>query len=82
MTSSEIINPATEELLRTVEQTDEAAVDDAVAGGKKKQKKRERMDPTKKEAGFFFLPPPETLQHVHPGFDPEGVITAALRCLR
>ena len=28
MTASELINPATEELLRTVEQTDEAGVDD------------------------------------------------------
>jgi acyl-CoA reductase-like NAD-dependent aldehyde dehydrogenase len=31
MTSSEIINPATERVLRTVEQTDVAGVDDAVA---------------------------------------------------
>ena len=31
MTVSELINPATAEALRTVEQTDEAGVDDAVA---------------------------------------------------
>jgi acyl-CoA reductase-like NAD-dependent aldehyde dehydrogenase len=34
VTPSEIINPATEEVLRTVEQTDEAGVDDAVARAK------------------------------------------------
>ncbi len=31
MTASDVINPATEEVLRTVEQTDESGVDDAVA---------------------------------------------------
>ncbi|MDT7732520.1 MAG: hypothetical protein QOK45_2773, partial [Mycobacterium sp.] len=29
MTASDLINPATEELLRSVEQTDEVGVDDA-----------------------------------------------------
>ena len=39
-TTSDVINPATEEVLRTVEHTDEAGVDDAVARAKAAQKKK------------------------------------------
>ena len=52
MTSSEIINPATEELLRTVEQTDEAAVDDAVARAKAAQRGWARLAPAERAAGL------------------------------
>ena len=39
MTTCEVINPATEELLRTVELTDTAGVDDAVARAQSAQHK-------------------------------------------
>ncbi|MGZ8803205.1 MAG: aldehyde dehydrogenase family protein, partial [Mycobacterium sp.] len=45
MTSSEVINPATEQVLRTVEQTDEAGVDDAVARAKAAQRQWARQAP-------------------------------------
>ncbi|MCH9709182.1 MAG: aldehyde dehydrogenase family protein [Actinomycetia bacterium] len=50
MTSSDVINPATEELLRTVEQTDEAAVDDAVARAKAAQRNWARQAPADRAA--------------------------------
>ncbi|MGB0437103.1 MAG: aldehyde dehydrogenase family protein, partial [Mycobacterium sp.] len=50
MTSSDVINPATEELLRTVEQTDAAAVDDAVARAKAAQRNWARQAPADRAA--------------------------------
>jgi acyl-CoA reductase-like NAD-dependent aldehyde dehydrogenase len=52
MTSSELINPATEEVLRVVEQTDEAAVDDAVARAKSAQRDWARLAPAERAAGL------------------------------
>ena len=45
MTTCEVINPATEELLRTVELTDTAGVDDAVARAKSAQRRWARLAP-------------------------------------
>ncbi|GJF09677.1 aldehyde dehydrogenase [Mycolicibacterium cyprinidarum] len=45
MTISDVINPATEELLSTVEQTEEAAVDDAVERAVAAQRKWARQTP-------------------------------------
>ena len=52
MTVSEVINPATEEVLRTVEQTDEAGVDDAVARAKVAQRKWARQAPAERAAAL------------------------------
>src|SRR6185312_6550762 len=52
VTSSEIINPATEEVLRTVEQTDEAGVDDAVARAKGAQRDWARLAPAERAAAL------------------------------
>ncbi|MCV7154754.1 aldehyde dehydrogenase family protein [Mycolicibacterium pyrenivorans] len=52
MTSSEVINPATEEVLRTVEQTDEAGVDDAVARAKAAQRGWARQAPAERAAAM------------------------------
>ena len=52
MTASEVINPATGELLRTVEQTDEAAVDDAVARAKVAQRDWARQAPADRAAAL------------------------------
>ncbi|BBY43165.1 aldehyde dehydrogenase family protein [Mycolicibacterium celeriflavum] len=52
MTASDVINPATEELLRTVEQTDEAAVDDAVARAKATQRDWARRAPADRAAAL------------------------------
>lgn len=52
MTSSEIINPATEEVLRTVEHTDEAGVDDAVARAKAAQREWARLAPAERAAAL------------------------------
>ena len=52
MTSSEIINPATEQVLRTVEQTDEAGVDDAVARAKGAQRDWARLAPAERAAAL------------------------------
>ena len=52
MTASDLINPATEELLRTVEQTDEAAVDDAVARARAAQRNWARLAPAERAAGL------------------------------
>ncbi|MFO7165028.1 MAG: aldehyde dehydrogenase family protein, partial [Mycolicibacterium hassiacum] len=43
MTAAQIINPATEEVLRTVEFTDEAGVDEAVARAKAAQRRWARL---------------------------------------
>ncbi|MGE2690785.1 aldehyde dehydrogenase family protein [Mycolicibacterium pulveris] len=48
MTTSQIINPATEEVLTTVEQTDEAGVDDAVARAKAAQRAWVRLAPAER----------------------------------
>ncbi|MCV7279529.1 aldehyde dehydrogenase [Mycolicibacterium flavescens] len=45
MSASQVINPATEEVLRTVEHTDEAGVDDAVARAKVAQRQWARLAP-------------------------------------
>lgn len=52
MTASEVINPATGELLRTVEQTDKAAVDDAVARAKVAQRDWARQAPADRAAAL------------------------------
>src|SRR5215213_9043309 len=52
MTRSEIINPATEEVLRTVEQTDEAGVDDAVARAVVAQRHWTRLAPAERAAAL------------------------------
>jgi betaine-aldehyde dehydrogenase len=52
MTSSDVINPATEEVLRTVEQTDEAGVDDAVARAKAAQREWARAAPAERAAAL------------------------------
>ncbi len=52
MTASEVINPATEKRLRTIEQTDVAAVDDAVARAKAAQRVWARLDPADRAAAL------------------------------
>ncbi|KUH69634.1 aldehyde dehydrogenase [Mycolicibacterium novocastrense] len=52
MSTSDVINPATEELLVTVEQTDEAAVDDAVARAKAAQRDWARQAPAERAAAL------------------------------
>jgi betaine-aldehyde dehydrogenase len=52
MSSTQVINPATEEPLRTVEQTDEAAVDDAVARAKAAQRVWARQAPAERAAAL------------------------------
>ncbi|MFC7672050.1 aldehyde dehydrogenase family protein [Mycolicibacterium sp. GCM10028919] len=52
MTSSTLINPATEEVLRTVEQLDVDAVDDAVARAKVAQKRWAKAAPAERAAGL------------------------------
>ncbi|BBY79101.1 aldehyde dehydrogenase [Mycolicibacterium pulveris] len=52
MTTSEIINPATEEVLGTVEQTDEAGVDDAVARATAAQRTWARLAPAERAAAL------------------------------
>ncbi len=47
-----MINPATEEVLRTVEQTDEAGVDDAVARAKAAQRDWARLAPAERAAAL------------------------------
>ncbi len=52
MTASEVINPATEKRLRTIEQTDVAAVDDAVARAMAAQRGWARLDPAERAAAL------------------------------
>src|SRR5436190_5978169 len=52
MTASELINPATEEVLRTIEHTDEAGVDDAVARAKVAQRDWARLAPAERAAAL------------------------------
>lgn len=52
MSTSDVINPATEELLRTVELTDEAGVDDAVARAKVAQQKWAALPPAERAAAL------------------------------
>jgi acyl-CoA reductase-like NAD-dependent aldehyde dehydrogenase len=52
MTSSTLINPATEEVLRTVEQLDVDAVDDAVARARVAQKRWAKAAPAERAAGL------------------------------
>ncbi len=48
MTASDVINPATEQVLRSVEQTDEAGVDDAVARATAAQRAWVRLAPAER----------------------------------
>ncbi len=52
MAANDVINPATEEVLRTVEHTDEAGVDDAVARAKAAQKSWARQAPAERAAAL------------------------------
>lgn len=52
MSVSEVVNPATEERLGTVEQTDEEAIDDAVARAKSAQRIWARLDPADRAAAL------------------------------
>jgi acyl-CoA reductase-like NAD-dependent aldehyde dehydrogenase len=52
MTVSEVVNPATEEVLRRVEQVDEAGVDDAVARAKAAQRQWARLAPAERAAAL------------------------------
>ncbi|ULE33033.1 aldehyde dehydrogenase family protein [Mycobacterium sp. IDR2000157661] len=52
MSASEVINPATEEVLGTVEQTDEAAVDEAVARAGIAQRAWARLTPADRAAAL------------------------------
>ena len=52
MTLSDVINPATEEVLRTVEQTDAAGVDDAVARALVAQRDWARLAPAERAAAL------------------------------
>ena len=52
MSATELINPATEQVLRTVEQTSQAGVDDAVARAKAAQRSWARLAPAERAAGL------------------------------
>jgi acyl-CoA reductase-like NAD-dependent aldehyde dehydrogenase len=52
VTASDVINPATEQVLRTVEQVDAAGVDDAVAGARRAQRGWARLAPADRAAGL------------------------------
>ncbi|ORA13616.1 aldehyde dehydrogenase family protein [Mycobacterium asiaticum] len=52
MTATELINPATEEVLRTVEHVDVAGVDDAVARAKSAQRRWARLAPAERAAAL------------------------------
>jgi betaine-aldehyde dehydrogenase len=64
VTASDVINPATEELLRTVEQTDEAGVDDAIARAKEAQRDWARLAPAERAAALRAFAAPVDA-HVH-----------------
>lgn len=51
-TASEVVNPATEEVLRTVEHTDEAGVDDAVARARVAQRRWAAQAPAERAAAL------------------------------
>jgi acyl-CoA reductase-like NAD-dependent aldehyde dehydrogenase len=52
VSSTDVINPATEEVLRTVDQLDVAAVDDAIARAGDAQKRWAKLAPAKRAAGL------------------------------
>ena len=52
MTATDVINPATEELVRTVEQVDVAGVDDAVARARVAQRRWAGLAPAERAAGL------------------------------
>jgi betaine-aldehyde dehydrogenase len=52
MSTAELINPATEEVLRSVEHADAAAVDDAVARARAAQQRWARLAPAERAAGL------------------------------
>ncbi len=52
MTTAQLINPATEEALRSVEHADAAAVDDAVGRARAAQRRWARLSPAERAAGL------------------------------
>jgi len=52
LTAAQLINPATEEVLRSVEHTDAAAVDDAVGRARAAQRRWARLSPAERAAGL------------------------------
>lgn len=52
MTAAQLINPATEEALRSVEHADAAAVDDAVGRARAAQRRWARLSPAERAAGL------------------------------
>ncbi|HEY0226122.1 MAG TPA: aldehyde dehydrogenase family protein, partial [Mycobacterium sp.] len=52
MSAVQLINPATEDVLRSVEQPDAAAVDDAVARAAAAQRRWARVSPGERAAGL------------------------------
>ncbi|GAB2998804.1 aldehyde dehydrogenase family protein [Mycobacterium bourgelatii] len=52
MSSTRVINPATEEVLRSVEHSDPAAVDDAVQRARSAQRRWARLGPAERAAGL------------------------------
>src|SRR6185437_4947997 len=52
MSAAQLINPATEEVLRSVEHADPAAVDDAVARAQAAQRRWARLSPAQRAAGL------------------------------
>ena len=52
MTAAQLINPATEEVLRSVEHADAAAVDDAVGRARAAQRRWARLPPAERAAGL------------------------------
>lgn len=52
MTAAQLINPATEEVLRSVEHADAAAVDDAVGRARAAQRRWARLAPAERAAGL------------------------------
>jgi acyl-CoA reductase-like NAD-dependent aldehyde dehydrogenase len=52
MSTMQLINPATEEVLRSVEHVDAAAVDDAVARARVAQRRWARLSPAERAAGL------------------------------
>ncbi|HXA11449.1 MAG TPA: aldehyde dehydrogenase family protein, partial [Mycobacterium sp.] len=52
MSTAQLINPATEELLRSVDHADAAAVDDAVGRARVAQRRWARLPPAERAAGL------------------------------
>ena len=52
MSAAQLINPATEEVLRSVDHADAAAVDDAVGRARVAQRRWARLSPAERAAGL------------------------------